>query len=287
MTQQRMFPDEQGASIIQGTHRPLREQDGVWDENLAPSSQVAPPSYRFARASLPVQEQRRRQQPPSQHGASRHYAGSSHAIHPEDQPYLTDEHGRSGGLVPSRIPARATSAIDEGLDQRPARTSARSYHASRTTQQQVAPVARRQQRSLHGTVYVGLTLLCMLVGFVLFSALTTWWQQTQDDLHYGMPRTSQMDAVVGHQDSAAHPSHFLALNLGGHLSVIEIQGGDVSKTVIYAGPVIYGQGADLVAITLSVARNEQGKPELILHYQNNEAILYDGKDGKFHLQPSP
>jgi hypothetical protein len=134
-------------------------------------------------------------------------------------------------------------------------------------------------------VYVGLTLLCMLVGFVVFSALSTWWQQTDDSLHYGMPRTFQMDAVVGHQDSAAHPSHFLALNLGGHLSVIEMQGGDLSKTVIYAGPIIYGQGADLVAVTLSVAHDQQGKPELVLHYQNNEVILYDGKDGKFHLQP--
>ncbi len=282
MTQQRMSSDEQGiASLIQGTRRPLREQHGVWDED-APSSQVAP-SYRIARASLPIQEQRRRQQPPPQ-GASRHYVGSSHAIHPEDQPYLTDERGRSGGLVSSRVPARATSAVDEGLDDRPAaRTSTRRYRRTMTTEQQLASVIHGR-RPLHGLVYVGLTLLCMLVGFVLFSALTTWWQQTQDYLHYGMPRTYQMDAVVGHQDSAAHPSHFLALNLGGHLSVIEIQGGDVSKTVIYAGPVIYGQGADLVAVTLSVAHDQQGKPELVLHYQNNEVILYDGKDGKFHLQ---
>ena len=153
-----------------------------------------------------------------------------------------------------------------------------------TTQEQAAPVPRRR-RPLHGAVYVGLTLLCMLVGFVVFSALATWWQQTEDDLHYGMPRTFQMDAVVGHQDSAAHPSHFIALNLDGHLSVIEMQGGDLSKTVIYAGPIIYGQGADLVAVTLSIAHDQRGQPELVLHYQNNEAILYDGKDGKFHLQP--
>jgi hypothetical protein len=125
----------------------------------------------------------------------------------------------------------------------------------------------------------------MVVGFIVLSALTTWWQQTDDYLHYGMPRTYQMDAVVGHQDSAAHPSHFLALNLGGHLSVIEMQGGDLGKTVIYAGPVIYGQEADLVAVTLSVARDQHGQPELVLHYQNNEVILYDGKDGRFHLHP--
>jgi hypothetical protein len=274
---QRMSSDDQGSPIIQGIRR--TKQQGVWDEDPA---QVSPSPYRIARASLPAQEQRHRQQHPPQQEASRHYAGSSHAIHPEDQPYVTDERG---GLVPSRIPARATSAIDEGLDDRPAPTSARRYRGSstRTTEQQ--PIARYPRRPLHGTVYIGLALLCMLVGFIVFSVLSTWWQHTDDYLHYGMPRTSQMDAVVGHQDSAAHPSHFLALNLDGHLSVIEMQGGDLSKTVIYAGPIIYGQGADLVAVTLSVTHDQNGQPELVLHYQNNEVILYDGKDGKFHLQP--
>jgi hypothetical protein len=281
MTQQRMSSDEQGTPIMQGTRRPVRGQSSVWDEDPA---QVSPPPYRIARASLPAQEQRRRQQQPPHGGASRHYAGHSHTIHPEDQPYVTDE-GR-GGLVSSRVPARATSAIDEGLADRPAPTSARRYRGSTmTTEQQRVPVARYQRRLLHGTVYIGLTLLCMLVGFVLFSALSVWWQHTDDYLRYGMPRTFQMDAVVGHQDSAAHPSHFLALNLDGHLSVIEMQGGDLGKTVIYAGPVIYGQGADLVAETLSVAHDQRGQPELVLHYQNNEVILYNGKDGKFHLQP--
>ncbi len=278
---ERMSSDDQGSPIMQGTRR--TKHPGVWDEEPA---QVSPQPYRIARASLPAQEQCRRQQQPPQQGASRHYAGSSHTIHPEDQPYLTDERG--SGLVPSRIPARATSAIDEGLDDRPVPTSARRYRGSstRTTEQQTAPIARRPpRRPLHGIVYIGLTLLCMVVGFIVFSALSTWRQHTDDSLHYGMPRTYQMDAVVGHQDSAAHPSHFLALNLDGHLSVIEMQGGDLSKTVVYAGPIIYGQDADLVAVTLSVAHDQIGKPELVLHYQNNEVILYDGKDGKFHLQP--
>ncbi len=267
-----------GAATIQGSRRTLREQHGMWEqqEDNPALAQVAP-TYRIARASLPAQDRRRRASP-QQQDASRHAAGHSHAIHPEDRPYLTDEQER-GDLVSTR---RTSTAIDEGLDERPARSSARRYRSTMTTQEQTAPVARR--RPLHWTVLVGLTLLCMLAGFVVFSALGNWWQHTQDTLHYGMPRTFQMDAVVGHQDSAAHPSHFIALNLGGHLSVIEMPGGDVSKTVIYAGPVLYGQDAALVAVTLSVAHDGQGKPELVLHYQNNEVILSDGTDGKFHLQ---
>ncbi len=263
-----------GAATIQGSRRTLREQHGMWGEqgDDHPALAQVPPTYRIARASLPVQDRRR---PSQQQDASRHAAGHSHAIHPEDRPYLTDEQRRT------------STAIDEGLDERPARSSARRYRSTMTTQQQRSPAASssRSRGGLHWTVFVGLTLLCMLVGFLVFSALATWWQRTQDDLRYGMPRTYQMDAVVGHQDSAAHPSHFIALNLGGHLSVIEMPGGDVSKTVIYAGPVLYGQDADLVAVTLSIAHDGQGRPELVLHYQNNEVILSEGTDGKFHLQP--
>ncbi len=271
-----------GAATIQGSRRTtIREQHGMWEQEDNPALAQVAPTYRIARASLPVQERRRRASPQQQQDASRHAAGHSHAIHPEDRPYLTDEKEQErGDLVSAR---RTSTAIDEGLDERPARSSARRYRSTMTTQEQ-PPVPTRAHRGLHWTVLVGLTLLCMLVGFLVFSALATWWQHTEDDLHYGMPRTFQMDAVVGHQDSAAHPSHFIALNLGGHLSVIEMPGGDVSKTVIYAGPVLYGQDADLVAVTLSLAHDGQGKPELILHYQNNEVILSDGTDGKFHLQ---
>jgi hypothetical protein len=282
MTQRTPY-GKQGVPIMQGTRRTVQRQQpaGIWDEDL--DEAVVQPAYRIARASLPAQEQRRRQLPPHQ-GASHHYVGTSCAIHPEDPPYLTDEEA-DGGLVPARVPARATAAIDEGLDERPARTSARRYRSTMTTEQHPAPATRRRGRSSHTLVFIGLVLLCMLVGFVLISALTAWWQQTADYLHYGMPRTFQMDAVVGHQDSAAHPSHFLAVNLGGHLSVIEIPSGDVSKMVVYSGPVIYGQNADLVAVTLSVVHDQHGQPELVLHYQNNEVILYNGRDGKFHLQP--
>jgi len=272
-----------GAATIQGSRRALREQHGMWGEQGEDNpalTQVAP-TYRIARASLPVQDRRRRASPQQQQDTSRHAAGHSHAIHPEDRPYLTDDGERGGDLVSA---CRTSTAIDEGLDERPARSSARRYRSTMTTEQQLPVPTRARGRGLHWTVFVGLTLLCMLVGFLVFSALATWWQHTQDSLHYGMPRTYQMDAVVGHQDSAAHPSHFIALNLGGHLSVMEMPGGDVSKTVIYAGPILYGLDADLVAVTLSVAHDGQGKPELVLHYQNNEVILSDGTDGKFHLQ---
>ncbi len=264
--------------------QPVREQRGPWDVDL--EEPVSPPTYRIARAHASRQAPPPQMPRPLQQGASRHHAGHSYSLHPEDEPYVTDEQeNQDRGATPTRIPARRSSSsqIDEGLDDaRLPRSTARRYR--RTTEAHPAPSSRAKYH-LHWSVFVGLVMLCMLVGFILFSALSTWIGHTADFVHYGMPRTFQMDAVVGHQDSAAHPSHFLALNLDGQLSVIELPGGELSKAVVYPGPRIYGPGRELVALTLSVAHDASGKAELVLHYQNNEVILYDGKDGKFHEQP--
>src|SRR2546421_326858 len=71
---------------------------------------------------------------------------------------------------------------------------------------------RKPPRRLHWLVYVGVILLVMLIGWVVLSVSTGWWQIEQDDLHYGRPRTFQIDAIVGHND-AVTPTHFLAMNL--------------------------------------------------------------------------
>src|SRR6266566_7306178 len=54
----------------------------------------------------------------------------------------------------------------------------------------------------HRLLFLGVGMLAMLALWVVGSLLLTWWQLTQDDWHYGRPRTFQTDAVVGHNDSA-------------------------------------------------------------------------------------
>src|SRR5437868_12181949 len=88
----------------------------------------------------------------------------------------------------------------------------------------VARIPRRIR--FHWLIFVGVAAIIMIIGWIAFSALASWWQVTQDDWHYGRPRTFQIDAVVGHNDSAANPSHFIALNLNRHIQIIEIPGGD-------------------------------------------------------------
>jgi hypothetical protein len=104
--------------------------------------------------------------------------------------------------------------------------------------------------------------------------LFNWWQVWQDDLHYGRPRTFQIDAVVGHNDSDAHPSHFVAINLDRHVQIIEFPGGDSSKAKIYIGPVLVGDGQDLAVVTLSFKDvNGDGKPDMIVSVQSSRFVF--------------
>lgn len=72
------------------------------------------------------------------------------------------------------------------------------------------PSRTRPKMKLHWLVFAGIAILLMIAGWMAFSDLGTWWQNHQDDVTYGMPRTYQTDAVVGHNDSNSNPSHFIA-----------------------------------------------------------------------------
>ncbi len=126
----------------------------------------------------------------------------------------------------------------------------------------------------HWLFFVGLSMIVMLLGWVLLSTLFNWWQVWQDDLHYGRPRTFQIEAVVGHNDSEANPSHFVAINLHRQVEIIEFPGGDSSKAKIYVGPILIGEGQDLAAVTLSFKDvNGDGKPDMIVNVQNSRFVF--------------
>ena len=126
-----------------------------------------------------------------------------------------------------------------------------------------------------------LALTALVVGL---NILRSWWQHMQEDWTYGYPRTYQVDAVVGHNhDSRAHPSHFVALNLGGQVEVFELPAGDPTKVHVFLGPMILGSGADQVVVTVSFADiDHDGTPDLILHYGGSEEVFYN-KGGTFQV----
>src|SRR2546429_5898348 len=86
-----------------------------------------------------------------------------------------------------------------------------------------------------------------------------------------------MDLRVVHGTGA---SHFLALNLHGLLEVIEFPGGDASKAVLYAGPVLYGPGQDLTAVPLAFRDlNGDGKLDMLLLYGDQTATFINTGTG--------
>lgn len=141
------------------------------------------------------------------------------------------------------------------------------------------------RRRVHWLVPVGVTLLVVLVAYVLWNAGAQALQAHNLDSTYGYPRTYQINAVVGHHDSSAHPSHFQFENLYGHVFILEIPGGDVTHARLYNGPVLYGQGADQVPVTGRFVDSQQsGKPDLLLQI-GTQVLLYRN-DGTQFVAPS-
>jgi hypothetical protein len=140
-------------------------------------------------------------------------------------------------------------------------------------------------RHLHWLGYIGLgligMLLVMLLGWIVLGFFNSWWTVWQDDLHYGRPRTFQIDRAVGHDDSASSPSHFIALNLNRHVEVIEFPGGDPTKAKVYMGPFLVGSGQDLSPVTLTFKDvNGDGKLDLIVNVQESHFVLIND-NGQF------
>lgn len=138
-------------------------------------------------------------------------------------------------------------------------------------------------RKSHWMLNLGIGMILMLALYVGFTWVSNWWTNHQLDATYGFPRTYQVDAVVGHNnDSTATPSHFIFLNLNGHVEIIEIPAGDASKAKIYIGPTLFSDNAPLIPVT-GEFRNVDGKEEMIVHIQNQE-IIYVSDGTAFKLK---
>ena len=138
------------------------------------------------------------------------------------------------------------------------------------------------QRKLHWSFILGVGMLLMLALWVLGSYALSWWTNHQLDSTYGMPRTYQTDQVVGHSDSTDHPTHFMAINLNSHITIIEIPGGDNAHARIYSGPTLYSDNGNLTPVTLEFKDvNGDGKVDMIVHVGDQQIIyLNDGTQFK-------
>ena len=139
----------------------------------------------------------------------------------------------------------------------------------------------KAKRHIHPLLYLGVGMLAMAALFVLLSSAATWIQTTKDDLTYGRPRTFNIDAVVGHNDSAANLTHFIAINLNRHVEVIEQPGRDASKMKVYQITTLFGDGEDLTPVTLSFRDlTGNGKLDMLIHIQDQTLVMIN-ENGTF------
>jgi len=144
--------------------------------------------------------------------------------------------------------------------------------ASKALRPYVMEERRARRRLPLLAIFLGMAVAAILaIGLSSFGA---WWQMHQNDVQYGRPRTFQFDAVVGHGDSPANPTHFIIINLDRHVEVIEFPGGDGTHARMYLGPTLFGDGQDLTPVTAEVRDvNGDGKPDLILHIQDQRIVF--------------
>ena len=182
---------------------------------------------------------------------------------------------------------RGDKDVSQGTrTQTPPRRAAAPKSLPKLPQPKTMGSKKKARYRAHPLLYLGVGMIAMLALWTLLTSAVAWWNTTMDDIHYGRPRTFQVDAVVGHNDSAQNPSHFIAINLNGRIEIIEFPGGDGSKARIYLGPQLFGTGEDLVPVTLSFADvNGDHLPDMIIHFQTTRIVYINDKGGFRPLRP--
>src|SRR6266496_4035184 len=113
----------------------------------------------------------------------------------------------------------------------------------------------------------GVTLLLAAAAvYVIVSVLI-------DDLRYGRPRTTQIDAFVGHEETNGQPTHLMAINLNRQIMVIELPGGEAAKARTLSGPYLFGANEELTPLQLHLQDLDgDGKPDLLLDIRQEQLV---------------
>ena len=181
--------------------------------------------------------------------------------------------------VPEWKRANGNDTQHNGTSKPAGRTSPTTRMPPKTTLRARTATKTRKQ-PLHPLLYLGAGMIVTASLLVVVIAVSNWVGTTLDDLHYGRPRTFQIDAYVGHNEAPGRPSHFVAINLHGRIEIIELPGGDASHARIYLGPQLYGPNADLVPVTLSFKDvNGDHRPDMILHFQGTQVVFINDGSG--------
>jgi hypothetical protein len=172
--------------------------------------------------------------------------------------------------------------LDQEVENYPPRRRSASVPA--VPRKSVPPV--RARRQFHPLFFVGLGLLATILLWIGVTQLIAWGTNEYNTIVYGYPRTFQLDSVVGQDDSPQHPSHFIAVNLHGTVTIIEFPGGDPSRARELVSSSVLGPDGDQAVVTLRfVDLNHNGKPDMLIEVGGVQNVLIN--DGKTFRVPTP
>ena len=75
----------------------------------------------------------------------------------------------------------------------------------------------------------------------------------------------------------------MAVNVHGQVEVFELPAGDPTRVRVFLGPLLSGNGADQVVVTISFTDlDHDGIPDLVLRYGDSAEVFYN-KGGTFQV----
>ncbi len=209
--------------------------------------------------------------------ASKHRIENQAGLHSQDDPYISEEDEIEDDVWPPKMPTsvrRYNIQAPQVIEQGNRRFIIYDRPLSRHHGYEDATKPVRERSLPHFLVFIGIAMLIMILGWIAFSALSTWWQGKLDDWTFGQnPRTYQTDAVVGHSDSPSNPSHFIALNLHGTIIVIELAGGDASKARSYIITTLPGNSTNPPVKVSFQDLNSDGKLDMFIQIGDPGSVV--------------
>jgi hypothetical protein len=124
-------------------------------------------------------------------------------------------------------------------------------------------------------------LTVLVLSYMVVSFAVHAWQTWQDDMTYGRPRITRLEANVGHNEANGSKTLFMAQNINGQISITEFPGSDPSKTRVIVGPQLFGKDKELIPIKLSAKDvNGDGQADLIAN-ADDQVLIYINENGNF------
>jgi hypothetical protein len=154
---------------------------------------------------------------------------------------------------------------------------------SRDLRNERRPAISIPRGNVGSIAYIVTGILALLAAYVMLSSAIGWGRVLIDDMRYGRPRTFHLSANVGRPEEASAQTHLIAMNLDRQVVILEIPGGDATKTRSLPGPYLFGAGEDLTAVTMRLADvNGDSAPDLVVRVKDEE-MVYINRDGSFNL----